>query len=57
MPAPAQGEEASLESQANRMAAQYDYDGAIELLKSQPDYDRNDRFKNLVANYEKTKAS
>ena len=57
LPTPAQGEEASLESQANRMAAQYDYDGAIELLKSQPDYDRNDRFKNLVANYEKTKAS
>ena len=39
------------------MAAQYDYDGAIALLKEQPDYDRNDRYKNLVATYEETKAS
>ena len=51
------GDESSAESRANRMAAQYDYDGAIALLKEQPDYDRNDRFKNLVATYEETKAS
>ncbi len=51
------GDEASIETRANRMAAQYDYDGAIALLKEQPDYDRNDRFKNLVTTYEQTKAS
>ena len=46
----------SLESQANRLAAQYDYDGAISLLRSQAGYDRNTRFKNLVSTYEQTKA-
>ncbi len=50
-------DEGSLEAQANRMAAQYDYDGAISLLRGQPGYDRNDRFKNLVSTYEQTKAS
>ena len=49
-------QEESLESQANRLALQYDYDGAISLLRSQPGYDRNDRFKNLVSTYEATKA-
>ena len=49
-------EEDSLETQANRLALQYDYDGAISLLRSQPGYDRNDRFKNLVSTYESTKA-
>ena len=49
--------EGTPEAKANRMAAQYDYDGAIALLKEQPDYDRNDRYKNLVATYEETKAS
>ena len=49
-------QEDSLESQANRLALQYDYDGAISLLRSQPGYDRNERFKNLVSTYESTKA-
>ena len=50
-------EAGSPEAQANRMAAQYDYDGAIALLKSQEGYDRNDRYKSLVSSYEETKAS
>ena len=49
-------QEQSLEAQANRLAAQYDYDAAIELLKGQPGFDRSDRRKILVASYEKTKA-
>ena len=57
LPAVSDAAEGSPEAAANRMAAQYDYDGAIELLKSQPDYDRNDRYKSLVATYEGTKAS
>ncbi len=48
--------EKSLEAQANFLASQYDYDAAIELLKSQPGFDRNDRQKVLAASYEKTKA-
>ena len=50
------GQEGSVEAAANRMAAQYDYDGAIAYLKGQPGYDRNDRYKNLVSTYENTKA-
>ena len=50
-------EQGAVETRANRMAAQYDYDGAITLLKDQPDYDRNERFKSLVASYEEIKAS
>ncbi len=49
-------EEASLESKANRLALQYDYDEAIALLRSSDGYDRNDRFKQLVSSYETTKA-
>ena len=49
-------QEVSLESQANRLALQYDYDGAIALLRDQPGYDRNERFKNLVSSYETAKA-
>ncbi len=49
-------QEKSLEAQANLLAAQYDYDAAIGLLKSQPGFDRNDRQKVLAASYEKTKA-
>ena len=48
-------QEVSLESQANRLALQYDYDGAIALLRDQPGYDRNERFKNLVSSYETAK--
>ena len=50
-------EEDAVETRANRLAAQYDYDGAVALLKGQPNYDRNERFKSLVASYEEIKAS
>ena len=50
-------EEDAVETRANRLAAQYDYDGAVALLKGQPNYDRNERFKSLVTSYEETKAS
>ena len=43
--------------QASLMAAQYDYDKAIELLKSQPDYDSNTDMQNAVSEYENTKAA
>ena len=51
-----QQEESPLD-QASLMAAQYNYDGAIELLKSQPDYDSNTDMQNAVSEYENTKAT
>ena len=57
VPLVSEEEEVSIEAKANRMAAQYDYDGAIAFLKEQPGYDRNDRFKNLVSTYETTRES
>jgi len=45
------------ETAANLLAAQYDYDAAIELLKSQPGYDRNESWKKLVVSYQQAKAS
>ena len=52
-------QEQSLEAQANRLAAQYDYDAAIELLKGQPGFDRSDRRKILenLENYPMDKFS
>lgn len=44
-------------AQAERLAVQYDYDGAIELLKSQPEYESSQAMKDAVAGYESTKAS
>lgn len=49
-------EESPLE-QASLMAAQYDYDGAIELLKSQSDYDSNTDMQNAVSEYENIRAT
>ena len=43
--------------QAALMAVQYDYDGAIELLKSQPDYESNTDMQSAVSDYENTKAT
>lgn len=43
--------------EAEHMAAQYDYDGAIELLKGQEDYGTNEEMQAAVAEYEKTKAT
>lgn len=46
-----------LMAEAQLMAAQYDYDGAISLLKSSSDYSSNTAYQNAVASYEQTKAS
>ena len=55
-PTPTPVPETPLE-QAERMAVQYDYDGAINLLKSQPDYETNEELKTAVSGYEATKAT
>lgn len=47
----------SLKSQADQLAAQYDYDGAIQLLQSAPGYDSNAEYQSAVAEYQQTKAS
>lgn len=44
-------------AQADLMAAQYDYDGAIQLLKTSPEYSENTEFQNAVAGYEQQKAA
>ncbi len=46
-----------LVEQADRLAASYDYDGAIELLQSVSDYDTNTELQQKVAEYEETKAN
>lgn len=43
--------------QAKLLAAQYDYDGAIELLQSQPDYASNQEMTAAVEEFESTKAT
>ena len=43
--------------QAALLATQYDYDGAIELLKGQSDYDSNQEMQAAVSEYENTKAT
>ncbi len=44
-------------AQANLLAAQYDYDKAIALLKETKDYDSNEEYQKAVAGYEETKAT
>ena len=44
-------------AQAELMAAQYDYDGAIALLQEQPDYSSNTQMQEAVASYEETRAT
>ena len=51
-----QQEESPLEK-ASLMAEQYDYDGAIDLLKSQDDYDSNTDMQDAVSEYENIKAT
>ena len=41
---------------ADLMAQQYDYDGAIELLKEQPDYESDSEMQDAVKAYEEQKA-
>lgn len=42
--------------QASLLAAQYDHDAAIRLLKSQPDYDFDEEMQQAVSEYESAKA-
>lgn len=44
-------------AQAEHKAAQYDYDGAIQLLKGDSGYDKNTEFQEAVKKYEETKAT
>lgn len=47
----------SLLSQAEALAAQYDYDGAINLLKSAPEYADKSEVTSAIASYEMAKSS
>ena len=42
--------------EANRLAAMYDYDAAIELLQGQADYSSNQEYAKAVTNYETEKS-
>ncbi|MFR8034606.1 MAG: polysaccharide deacetylase family protein [Lachnospiraceae bacterium] len=42
--------------EANRLAAMYDYDAAIELLQGQADYSSNQDYADAVSNYETQKS-
>lgn len=44
-------------AQADLLAAGYDYDGAIALLQSIPDYQTNEQITQAIAGYEATKAT
>ena len=44
-------------AQAELKAAQYDYDGAIEFLKSQPDYESSEEMQQAAAKYQSVKDS
>lgn len=51
----ASAEKDELAAQAELKAMQYDYDGAIELLKSAEGYGKNTRYQAAVAEYQKIK--
>ena len=44
-------------AEAKLKAAQYDYDGAMELLKSSPDYESNTEMQQAVTDYAMAKNS
>ena len=44
-------EDETILAQADLMAAQYDYDGAVDLLTQQPSFNTNTRMQNAVADY------
>ena len=52
-----QEEDSSILDEAEKLAAMYDYDGAIQLLKEQPDYETNTGMQEAVTEYTKTKES
>ena len=47
----------ALIAEADALALQYDYDGAIALLKSVPDYDKDSELVDAIANYTVTKTT
>ncbi len=51
------GAASELIAQADLLAAQYDYDGAIQLLKASIGYVSNTQMQNAVAGYEQTKTT
>ncbi len=55
--APALPAAGSVTAEADRMAAQYDYDGAINLLKSQETYSSDPSMQEKVTEYETAKAA
>lgn len=54
---PVSADPASVTAQADTLAAMYDYDGAIELLKGTAGYDSDSQMQAKVAEYEQTKAT
>ena len=48
-----QKEDSAALAKAELMAQQYDYDGAIELLKNEPDASSNDKIQSAISEYEK----
>ena len=50
-----QKEDLNVLADAELMAQQYDYDGAIELLKSQPNASSDNEIQTAISEYEKTK--
>ena len=50
-----QKEDSAALAKAELMAQQYDYDGAIELLKNEPDASSNDKIQSAISEYEKMK--
>lgn len=55
--APAGDTEAEIIAQAERMAAQYDYDGAVAYLKSSDAYGSSQAMQDAAAGFENTKAA
>lgn len=52
-----QDKDVSVIEQADLLAAMYDYDGAIKLLREQSDYASNTQLQEAVSGYEATKAT
>lgn len=52
-----QDKDVSVIEQADLLAAMYDYDGAIKLLREQSDYASNTQLQEAVSGYEDTKAT
>lgn len=50
-------ESESVLQKAELLAAQYDYDSAIQLLKQEPDYEENKEMQEAVKKFEETKAT